>query len=751
VATLPTAMSGPHQPSPFRAYILALMVTRRCNMTCAHCSVESGPHIRIEPTVDELRQRIDAAADAGVHLVLFTGGEPMLREADLLELIRHARRRGLNSSVVTNGFWGGTPAKAQRTVRRLKRAGIVSFTISPDRYHAPFQAIDHSLHIVRAARAERVTLNVNLTRTQDDGDLDATVSAFEREPAAKGFAHLRFYDVQPVGRGRRLQSLRAENEGACAACRLPGLTDDGRVTACNGPSYFAPADSPLNVGRLADHSLSELLGRHARDPILDTIRTFGVSRLRDELLQIPGFETLPLRPAYRGMCELCLDLTSNAPAVAALRERLSGERFAAERHATWLVRAAGVQDGPANFVALNSTQRARVFWPVLRGGAWADDADRTLGRADLNWTRAAEYFASCGLAGRLAPRLGDREISRWAPPFFAERLQHRAMADTLRGFVVRELLSVLNEALEEIDADGVLLKGAGMIAKANGEAAARAAGDLDIWVPAAHAEPLRTRLIERGFDGRPGERRTAAHHLAHVTFRGVPVEIHTRLLPAFWGLPEADMLARRRHVPGLSRLATLDSEGALLHAVVHCTSHLFAHGVKAAWDVCEYLNEGEIDWERLGRWVSQLAAPRAFWTLFNTITHELRLDVPADFLSCSPRDVKQLRLEAIARLRAFSASDTSEELNPFSKNAVFLLLCDSTVARARQLASLLGPEAMVARSMNWRYQTKQSATPLAVRLQSEIAEAWWQWREYRKLVGSAQFRKRVDRTRSGIA
>jgi hypothetical protein len=521
--------------------------------------------------------------------------------------------------------------------------------------------------------------------------------------------------------------------------------------ACNGPSYFAPTGSPLNLGRLADHSLSELLDRHATDPVLDTIRTFGVSRLRDELLQIPGFETFPLRPAYRGMCELCLDLTSNAPAVAALRKRLSGERFTAERHAKWLVMVAGVQEGPANFVALNSTQRARVLWPVVRGGAWPDDAGRTLGRADLDWTRAAEYFASCGLATRLAPRLGDREIARWAPPFFAERLQHRAMADTLRGFVVRELLSGLNETLDEIGADGVLLKGAGLIARANGEAAVRAGGDVDVWVPAAHAERLRTRLIERGFDGRPGEMRTAPHHLANVTFRGVPVEIHTRLLPAFWGLPEADMLARRRPVPGLSRLATLDGEGVLLHAVVHCTSHLFSHGVKAGWDVCECLKDGQIDWELLGHWVARLAAPRSFWTLFNTIAHELRLDVPGNFLARSPRDVKQLRLEAIARRRAFSASDTAEELNPFSKNAVFLLLCDSTVARARVLTSLLGRDASAARSMNWRYQTEQSATPLAVRLQSELADAWWHWREYRKLVGSPQFRKRVERTLSGTA
>ncbi|HET7378576.1 MAG TPA: nucleotidyltransferase family protein, partial [Gaiellales bacterium] len=654
--------------SGFKAHILALMVTRRCNMTCAHCSVESGPHIKVEPSFEVLRDRITAAAESGVHLILLTGGEPMLREKEVLALVRHARRVGLNASVVTNGFWGATVERARRGVRRLRQAGIVSFTISPDRYHAPFQSMEHSLNIARAARAERVPLNVNLTRAGNDDDLDAAVSALEREPAINAHVHVRFYDVQPVGRGRQLPSLRAENQGACVACRIAAVTDDGRVTACNGPSYFSPAGSPLVLGSLADRPLSALLDQHARDPILETIRTFGVERLRDELLQTPGFERHTLRPVYRGMCDLCLDLTSNAAAVAALRERLSDERLAAERHAKWLLMSESLRDGPANYVALNSTHRARVFWPVASGQSWPDDADRTLGRADFDWIRAADYLSGCGLSGPLAPRLGDAALARWAPPFFVERLQRRALSDTLRTFITRDVLAIINESLDELGADGVVLKGAAPVARADGQSVVRAATDVDVWVPAEHAVPLRARLIERGFDGPTGDLRTAPHHLARVTFRGVPVEIHTRLLPAFWGLPEAEMLARRRRLPELSRLATLDREATLLHAVVHCTSHLFSHGLKAAWDVRESLDSGPIDWGLLGGWVSRLTAPRSFWTLFNPVYHELGLDVPRDFLERSPRDRKQMRLEAIARRRAFSATDVVEELNPFAKN-----------------------------------------------------------------------------------
>lgn len=742
-------MNVPAPRSGFRAHILAMMVTRRCNMTCAHCSVESGPHIKVEPSFEELRDRITAAAESGVHLMLLTGGEPMLREKDVLALVRHARRCGMNASVVTNGFWGGTPALAARVVRRLQQAGIVSFTISPDRYHAPFQGMEHALNIARAARAARVPLNVNLTRAGTDDDLDAAVSALEREPAVNAHVHVRFYDVQPVGRGRSLPSLRAENEGACVACRIAAVTDDGRVTACNGPSYFSAPGSPLVLGSLADRPLSALLDQHASDPILETIRTFGVGRLRDELLQIPGFETYPLRPVYRGMCDLCLDLTSNPAAVAALRTRLNDERLAAERHAKWLLMSESLRDGPANYVALNSTHRARVFWAVASGHSWPDDTDRTLGRADFDWIRAADYLSGCGLAGLLAPQLDAPAIARWAPPFFIERLQRRALSDTLRTFVTREVLAIVNESMEEIGAEGVVLKAAASAARADGQSVVRAGTDVDLWVPPDHAVRLRTRLIERGFDGPPGTLRTAPHHLARVTFRGVPVEIHTGLLPAFWGLPEAEMLARRRRLPALSRLTTLDREATLLHAVVHCTSHLFSHGLKAAWDVRECLEGEPLDWDLLSGWVARLTAPRSFWTLFNPVSHELRLDVPRAFLARSPRDRKQLRLEAIARRRAFSATDVVEELNPFAKNAVFLFLCDSSVSRARVLSSLVGRDASVARTANWHSLTEQSGTPLTRRLGSQLVEAWGHWRAYRKIVDSPQFRQHADRLLAG--
>ena len=101
-------------------------------------------------------------------------------------------------------------------------------------------------------------------------------------------------------------------EGFCAACAFPAVADDGRVMACNGPAYFERPSSPLVLGTLRETSLASLVERHEHDPILDTIRTKGPAGLRDELRRVPGFENHPFRPSYRGICDLCHEITRDA-------------------------------------------------------------------------------------------------------------------------------------------------------------------------------------------------------------------------------------------------------------------------------------------------------------------------------------------------------------------------------------------------------------------------------------------------------
>ncbi len=76
-----------------------LAVTYRCNNDCFHCYA-GGPRETKELTTDEWKKVIDIVDSLDVGSVIFTGGEPLLRE-DLRELVDYSRN--LVTGLISNG------------------------------------------------------------------------------------------------------------------------------------------------------------------------------------------------------------------------------------------------------------------------------------------------------------------------------------------------------------------------------------------------------------------------------------------------------------------------------------------------------------------------------------------------------------------------------------------------------------------------------------------------------------------------
>jgi 12,18-didecarboxysiroheme deacetylase len=102
-------------------------VTRRCNLRCVHCYA----HADEKAGADELthgqgRFLLDDLAAFGVPVVLFSGGEPLVRK-DLPELAAYAVGKGMRAVISTNGTLI-TPSVA----RTLKDIGLSYVGISLD-------------------------------------------------------------------------------------------------------------------------------------------------------------------------------------------------------------------------------------------------------------------------------------------------------------------------------------------------------------------------------------------------------------------------------------------------------------------------------------------------------------------------------------------------------------------------------------------------------------------------------------------
>ncbi len=78
-------------------------VTRACNLNCVHCYAKATEKsLENEMTTDQAINVLDDLAGFGVPVVLFSGGEPLVRP-DLAELADYAVKKGMRAVISTNG------------------------------------------------------------------------------------------------------------------------------------------------------------------------------------------------------------------------------------------------------------------------------------------------------------------------------------------------------------------------------------------------------------------------------------------------------------------------------------------------------------------------------------------------------------------------------------------------------------------------------------------------------------------------
>jgi len=110
--------------------LLAVNLTRRCNLACAHCYLDAKTLRQgdeDELSTSEVQALLDDVAALGHGtMVVLTGGEPLVRK-DLETLIRHGSALGLPMVVGTNGM-----LLSERRVGSLKNAGVLGLGISLD-------------------------------------------------------------------------------------------------------------------------------------------------------------------------------------------------------------------------------------------------------------------------------------------------------------------------------------------------------------------------------------------------------------------------------------------------------------------------------------------------------------------------------------------------------------------------------------------------------------------------------------------
>jgi len=107
--------------------IVVWNITRRCNLKCLHCYSQSeDKEYENELTTEECKKVIDNLAEFEVPVILFSGGEPLLRK-DIVELASYAVEKGIRAVISTNGT-----LITEAIAKELKDANISYVGISID-------------------------------------------------------------------------------------------------------------------------------------------------------------------------------------------------------------------------------------------------------------------------------------------------------------------------------------------------------------------------------------------------------------------------------------------------------------------------------------------------------------------------------------------------------------------------------------------------------------------------------------------
>ena len=238
-----------------KAPIVIWNLTRNCNLTCVHCYAAAQPRqFSGELTLDQALKTADDMAEAGVKMVVLSGGEPLYRK-DIFQIAERLVQLGVITSLSSNGTLFDKAA-----VDKIASVGFSYVGVSldglgdvHDKFRGQPGSFDKAVEGVRNVKAAGLKAGVRYTITKMNiGDVDGMFALAEELKADKlYFSHLVY-----SGRGNGLKEFDLTKENTR---KLMDLILDKAV------EYAKKGDSPELVTGNNDADAVYLYMRVARD------------------------------------------------------------------------------------------------------------------------------------------------------------------------------------------------------------------------------------------------------------------------------------------------------------------------------------------------------------------------------------------------------------------------------------------------------------------------------------------------------
>ncbi|SCY30808.1 radical SAM protein [Alkaliphilus peptidifermentans] len=283
---------------------LGLVYTLNCNASCGSCCFECHPNVeskmKLEDAFDFIRQ---AAESLAFNKVGISGGEALLYEDEVFEIIKYARSYGFETALTTNGFWGKTVQHALLKLKLLKEKGLTDLIVSTDEFHQPFVSYDYIENIFIANEIVQIPLKV----------YDVVIKGTPIHPLRKKYDHYTWHrgSCEPMGRGK--QTIHADDyiygdfSGRCTNANKLTIMPDGSSYPCCSPGIQLRG---MQLGSVFDLSVDQLLKVKDNSTFLDIMIWRGPKWLK-EAGEAMGCLLQNKQNKYVSICHLCHEIAGD--------------------------------------------------------------------------------------------------------------------------------------------------------------------------------------------------------------------------------------------------------------------------------------------------------------------------------------------------------------------------------------------------------------------------------------------------------
>ena len=302
-------------------------LTDRCSASCDICCFSCSPSRKNVLDKEVIKNYINQMAEIQsgtdeTKTVSFTGGEAFVCYDTLKECMAYAKNLGLNSSVVTNGFWAKDESKTRKIFQELTNAGLTGMALSADIYHQKYVPIQCIKNILRVSKEFNVKIQIRIMKLKDDDSFHQTIEKLR--PEIYGF-QINTNPFYPVGNAAKLfpaDKFIRNYKSETAICpfdkSIVAMFNGDILMCCSQFCYFLPI---LKIGKFGKTSIKKAVENISDNDFIYVMFSRGLGWYAKLAKNI----NFPVEDYYCAPCHLCYELFSNEEFIKQLKPYVEEE------------------------------------------------------------------------------------------------------------------------------------------------------------------------------------------------------------------------------------------------------------------------------------------------------------------------------------------------------------------------------------------------------------------------------------------